>query len=146
MGFAEILQQIKATLEADADLTAYALQKWEKKPTVKVTYRNREEIASADLPVIMITRPSVRRSRETFGDIKRVNRVRLYAGFYQPDSSRRQAELIETEELILSALEKDTDLLAMIDSMTPADSANDEGSLGECCFTVQDIEIEEKPT
>ncbi len=142
MGFTPTLKKIESVLKADATLQDYASQRWGKRITVKVTWRNRTEISASDLPLIMITRPTVRRSRNSYGKITSNPRARFYAGFYQPEEALRQFELIELEELILAALEASSELAALVDNMTPADGANDEGALGECCFTVQEIEFE----
>ncbi len=141
MGFGPILQQIKTALETDAGLLSFVAAKWKKQLTVKITWRNRESIAASDLPLIMITRPSVDRGRN-YGKVTGKHRVRIYAGFYQPQKDLRQLELLEFEEQILAALENSTGLAALIDGMSPADGANDEGALGDLCFTVQEIEID----
>ncbi len=141
MSFAAVLLQVKAALDNNVALAAFASTKWGAALTVKIVWRNREEVASSDLPLIMITRPTVRRSRNTYRRIDAASSVRLYAGFYQMDEELRQLELIEFEEAILDALQADSTLAGMVNSMSPADGANDEGALGEVCFTVQEIEI-----
>ena len=143
MGFSSVLQQLKATLETDANLKAFVAEKWKKTLKVKITWRRREEISTSDLPLIMITRPSVARGRN-YGNVTGKNRARIYAGFYQPDEEKRQLELVDFEETILAALESSSALRELIDGMTPADGANDEGALGDACFCVQEIVIDTK--
>lgn len=141
MSFSAVLQQVKTTLESDATLKAFAASKWKKSLNVKITWRNREAIAPSDLPLIMLTRPRVGRSRDQYRKITSASVIRIYAGFYQPTEDRRQFELIEFEEQILDALERSTELRDLVNNMSPADGANDEGALGDHCFTVQEIEI-----
>lgn len=143
MGFGPVLTKIKDVIESDANLNTFVSTSWRKQLAVKITWRNREEISGSDLPLIMLTRPYVKRGRN-YGSVTAKSRVRLYAGFYQPDQDLRQLQLIEFEEKILAALEASEELSDLIDGMTPADGANDEGALGDCCFTVQDVEVDTK--
>jgi hypothetical protein len=135
MSSATILQEIKAALQDDADLAAYASQKWDKAITVKITWRNREEISASDLPLIMITRPSSRRAYQN-GRREVRPAIRLYAGFYQPDEEKRQIELIEFEDTINSVLENNLALRRYIDPKDTTETANDEAALGDTCFCV----------
>lgn len=142
MSFSAVLTQIKKALEEDTILAAFVQAKWEKPLTVKITWRNREEISASDLPLIMITRPTLSSSRDTYQKITGKSVVRFYAGFYQNDEDLRQLELVEFEEQIFDAVARSEELKSMINSMTPAGGANDEGALGDTCFTIQQIEIE----
>ncbi len=143
MGFGDVLLKTKSVLESSSSLSAFAQEKWRKSPSVRLTWRNRNEISSSDLPLIMITRPSTQRGRN-YGSVTSKARIRIYAGFYQPDEDKRQIELVEFEEKILAVLEESQELRDLIDGMTPADGANDEGALGDCCFSVQEIEVDTK--
>jgi hypothetical protein len=146
MGFAEILTEFKTALETDPGLRSYASSAWGKAPTVKTTWRNREEISSTDLPLILITRPSSARKYGTSRQRLDYPIVRLYAGFYQPEEKNRQIQLIEFEEKILGAIEQSETFRQYFDWESPIESANDEAALGETCFCVIQLGMSRRST
>ncbi len=139
MSFNAVLDAIKQVFESDSALQLFISANGWDELTVKTTYKNRESIALDELPIVMLSRPRVQRS-SNYGSLDGTHIVRIYAGFYQPDVDRRVPELIEFEELLVAALEKDPTLNDLVDGINPGESMNDEGAT-DTCFLVQEIEV-----
>ena len=141
MSFVPIMTAIKACLEEDADLQAFCKEVWTRELSARLAFKKRQEIPLKDLPLVMITSPSVGRREESSLGREAWRRVRLYAGFYQKDGARGVLEQILFEELIDAALARDTSLDGAALEMRFLDSANDEGVYQPAWFTAMDIEV-----
>lgn len=126
MGAKELLLQIADNLRVNQDLMLFCTAIGGREPTVKVSWRNRAEIGMEELPLIMLTSPVTKRSRE-FGSMDQERTVRVIAGFYQPDPELGALQLMEFEELLAAALE-DQSFAGFGNIKDPLTSINDEGS------------------
>ena len=139
MSFNAVLDALKTLFETDSGLLAFVAAKGWDPLTVKTTIKHRESVALDELPIVMLSRPRVKRDRE-YGSLNGSHTVRIYAGFYQPAAALRVPELIEFEELLVAAIEKNPDLGELVEGINPGESMNDEGVI-ETCFLVQEIEV-----
>ena len=138
--FTNIIDNLKTTLTNDVALNAYATAKWGKVVTARTEYRHRPEIQNSELPIILITRPAVKKEflinvRET------LSTVRLYCGFYETDKDKAQEEIVQFEELIDDAILVDWTRGGYAIMTNPVASENDEGIYHPSYFIVMDIEI-----
>ena len=131
---------IRTTLEGDSALDSFCLSKWGKSLTVRKEFRNRAEVPTSDLPLIMITRPGTGRTDIIQGR-EWEHAVRLYCGFHQPDRTKAQDELVAFEELIEDALIADTMRGGTAIDTDPESTANDEGLYHPVYFMVMELKI-----
>jgi hypothetical protein len=143
ISFTAALGALKTQLEGNAALAAFCQSKWNRDLTVSISYKKRVEIHTSDLPVILITRPSVAKSHLT-GARDGQHTVRLYAGFHQPDRAQAQLDLIEFEELLDDAVLSDHTLGGTAISAIPTESANDEGEHHPVYFMAADVEVKHR--
>lgn len=144
--FTEVIDNIKTTLEGNTALTTFCTTKWGKVATVLKSYRYRTEIHIDELPVILITRPSLDKTQVALGSKMRNgdNLVRLYIGFKQDDRTKALDEMIGLEEKIDDALMVDPFRGGKAESTLPTQSANDEGPVNSIYFTVMEINIKHR--
>lgn len=137
--FTSVIANLKAVLETDPFLQAYAQSKWSKNIQVLTVFKQRTEVGLDDLPVIMLTRPGVDVEQENNVAYERKNTVKLYIGFKEEDRMLAQAEIIEIEELIEKALVQNPTISGMVDNIAPGNSANNEGYFHPVYFIVKEF-------
>lgn len=138
--FIDVINELVTTLQNDTALSSFSQTKWGKSLTVKKIFKERTEINTRDLPIILITRPSLEKSFLT-GARDGAHTVRLYCGFHQNDRRRALEEFIEFEEKIDDALLNSQALESITLTINPLASANDEGKYHPVYFMVMDVEI-----
>lgn len=138
--FTNIITNIVTTLKNDTALSSFCNEKWDKSLTVLPVYKNRVEINKSDLPVILITRPTNKKSF-IVGGRSYEHTVRLYCGFHQTDRSKALNEIIGFDEAIETALLADRNRGGYAIDTDPQDTANDEGPIHESYFLVMDVII-----
>lgn len=126
MSFSGALQKLKDILDADTDLQAYVAANFPRPLTVRFAYKNRAELSAADLPVVILTRPNVKKRFQT-GVRDGDHTVLMYTVFQQDDRDLGPLQLIELEEKIDDAITADVTLGSTVISALPEASANDEG-------------------
>jgi hypothetical protein len=129
-------------------LQEYASLKWGRVMTVRREFRNRVQVGASELPLIMVTRPSVSKESRISGGRDNVNTIRLYVLFHQHDRAKAQSEVVAVEELIDDCLEayyriKDEDGDPLVKNVKPGESANDEGMFHPVYGIVMDVSIEQ---
>lgn len=143
--FNAILDRLKSDLAANSDIAAYCEEKWGRPLTVRRVFRNRTEIALAELPIILITAPQKVPGRFMNDLMESVHTVRLYCGFQQPDREKAQEELAGFEEAVEDAIlsyKKNAIFPTGVEDIRPGESVNDEGRRPPVYFFVKDVEID----
>jgi len=140
MGFADVLKQLQQQLANDSGLQSFAQTAWGKAVTVSLVFRDRTEVRMPDLPLIMITRPQVRRT-ELSSVRDGHHTVRLYCGFHQQNKETACTNMIGFEEAIDNAIDADDTLGGTAIQAVPGDSVNDEGMFHPVYFVVKDLNI-----
>lgn len=143
MALNDILDQVRGELE-DA-LETFSTTTWGKAVAVRRVFKHRVEVALTDLPIIMITVPSVEGG--TWRPAERDYRptMRLYCGFHQTDPEAAQSQLILFDEAIedtLLSLKEANNLPAGTEDIDPKNSVTDEGYFHPVYFFVKDVEID----
>jgi len=138
--FKSVLENIQTTLREDSALIAFCTSKWNKSLKVESVYAERTEIQLSDLPIVLITRPSVEKVFKTRVRDS-VHTVRLYCGFQQKDKLEAMSDLIELEELIDDALLKDHTRGGNAMDTNPGESINDEGKYHPVYFLAMNITV-----
>jgi hypothetical protein len=141
MSFTAVIDNLVATLQNDTALTAYCNSEWGKGLTVKPVYKHRTEINLTDLPIVLITRPTLKKIFLVGGPRNEVHTMRLYCGFHQPDRAKALAEFIEYEEKIDGALIADRNRGGHAIETDPLTSINDEGEFHPVYFMVMEANI-----
>lgn len=141
--FTNVIANIVTTLENDSALATFCNTKWGKALTVKKIFQRRTEVGLNDLPLILVTRPSVDKEF-LVGARDADNIVRLYAGFHQTDKEKAADEIIEFEEKIDDALMVDHIRGGYAKDTNPRASANDEGEYHPVYFIVMDVAIKHR--
>lgn len=144
MAFLEKFRAIKVRLENNQALQQFCQEKFGKQLKVLTVFKQRTEIQMHDLPIVMITRPRVR--REPQGNLsKKEHSVFLYAGFMSNDREQAPELSIEFEEKLEEAVRRKTshpdDRSFYI---APADSSNDEGRFHPVYFLVIEFLIKDR--
>lgn len=141
--FTNIITNIVTTLQNDAALAAFCSTKWGKTLTIKKIFKKRVEINISELPIILVTRPSL--DKEFLVGVKDAdNVVRLYCGFHQTDREKALDETIEFEEKIDDALMVDHTRGGLAINTNPKVSANDEGEFHPVYFIAMDVAIKHR--
>lgn len=135
--FTDSLTQLK-TILTDG-LYNFCSEKFGKPMNVTITYRNKQEIVPADLPLAFITRPSTVPVGGLVGQLKKDHTVLLYVGFYCADKEKAATATIEIEELIERTLQANFNLNGTVESITVINSANDEGKFHPNYFQVIEL-------
>lgn len=141
--FTTVIDNIVTTLQNDSALSAFCVAKWGKALTVKKVYKKRVEINLNELPIILVTRPSVEKEF-LIGARDADHIVRLYAGFHQTDREKAQEEVIEFEEKIDDALLVDHTRGGTATNTNPKSSVNDEGENHPAYFMAMDVAIKHR--
>lgn len=127
MSFVDIISAIKVRLEHNAALTSFCNAHFGNTQQVSKEFRIRTEVNAADLPLIMITRPS-RRTVWAGTISKKENIVALLAIFQQDDKALALDQIIQMEELLETIMSTRTSLPGDHGFASELrDSANDEG-------------------
>jgi hypothetical protein len=142
MSFVPTIKDLEAALKADADLAAFIAANFPGKSlTVKRVFRDREEIKTSDLPLLMLTRPS-RSVEYALNDIDDDNhQVRGYFLFHESDRTIAQDLVIEGEEAIVDAAIKDPERSGLASDTAFLRSANDEGKFHPVYGVMIDLQI-----
>lgn len=144
MSFIDNINALKVRLENNAALNAYAVNNYGKVFKVMKVYKNRVEIQLSDLPIIMITRPSVRRTPGNLSS-RKDHSVSLYAGFRQEDRETSLEQFIELDELLEAAVIAKTALFGDVPmSVEVNDSLNDEGMYHPSYFLAMNLTVKTK--
>jgi hypothetical protein len=139
MAAKELLQQIASEFLADQELRTFCLAMGGRELKVVISHRNRAEIGSDELPLILLSSPSTRRVRD-YGEVSQERTIRLFAGFYQPEPLLGALGLVEFEEQISAAIER-MDLAGLGNLIEPLASINDEGSYQPNYFTAGEFTV-----
>lgn len=147
--FNTALDRMVDLITADAALQAYAQAKWQKRFTVRREFRDRVQINAGELPLIMITRPSVEKESLISGGRHKTNTVMLYVLFQQVDRVKAQSEVVDVENLLDTCLGvtnsriKDANGIPLVKAVRPGSAANDQGMFHPVYGIVMENEIEE---
>lgn len=139
--FTAITDLIKSALENSAALSSFCIVNFDRAQAVRKAFQKREEIPLTDLPLIIITSPSLRNEYGAGRLLYRTHGVRLYAGFQQEDRAQAQDNIIKFEENIEQALLNDAGLNAQNIEIYVGDSANDEGFFHPVYFLAKDFKV-----
>ncbi len=144
MSAASVINALAEILSSDAALAAFCTARWGKPLAVRISWRNRAEIAADELPLILLTSPKTERARD-YGSIDQKRKVRLYAGFYNPDREQAPIDLVDFEEEVCAALERNTKISGTGTITSPLESVNDEGSYAPTYFFAGEISVTVNP-
>ena len=139
--FVDALDTIKTALETSGALHAAIDAPAGKSLQVRLAYRRREEIPMGDLPVCLITRPSVEGQAENNVAGEYQHTVLLYVGFYCEDRDLGARKLIQVDEAVEKALLTDQTLGGSVDFIAPSSSQNDEGKNHPVYFLVKSFVV-----
>lgn len=141
--FIKVVDNLVDTLKDNNALSAFVLDKWGKPLTVNKVFKHKIEISTEALPIIFITRPSVKKGF-TFPTREGDHIVNLYCGFYQNDALKALDEMIEFEEKIDDALLVDETRGGNALDTVPGESNNDEGQFHPTYFMVMHVLIKHR--
>jgi hypothetical protein len=140
--FITTIDGIVATLQGNTALNDYTKAEFNNKTiTVKKIFKKRTDVNIADLPIILITRPSLEKSHLINSPRNGKNTVRLYVGFHQTDKRKALDNFIQLEEKIDDALLAVAPETLGAISINPNESANDEGMFHPIYFMAMNVEI-----
>lgn len=144
MAFINKFNAVQVRIENNKPLQDFCKENFGKALKVITAFKHRKEIPLSDLPIILITRPYIR--REIAGNVsKKEQNISIYAGFKMEDQARAIGLSIELEEMIEAAISvrsTHADDVPMV--IMPADSATDEGKFHPVYFFGMDIVIKER--
>ncbi len=143
MSFTAALTALKGVLETDTALTAFVAANFPRALSVRLAYRNREELNVGDLPAVIITRPRVTKQFRT-GVRDGDHTVMLYLVFHQDDNDKGPLQLIQFEELIDDAITANNTLSGTAINATPGESVNDEGKNHPTYCIVSELTIQHR--
>jgi hypothetical protein len=138
--FISVIDNIKSTLENDTALDTLCQENFGRAITVLKSFKNRQELDAAQFPVIMITRPQVKKTYLT-GAKDGEHTVLLYCGFFCEDSTQALDMLVQLEEAVDDAMLVDTSRGGTAIDSLPGDSANDSGHYHPYYFIVMTVDI-----
>lgn len=139
----DALKALKNTLETDPALSSFAMHDFYRELSVRLAYRNRDELNVGDLPVIIITRPRVTKQFRT-GVVDGDHTVMMYMVFTQEDREKATEELITFEELVDDAIRSNNTLNGTAINVTPVESVNDEGKNHPIYCIVTELTIQHR--
>ncbi len=138
--FADVINSLKEKLETNPTLSQFCADNWGRGITVKTVFKQRTEINTSDLPLILITRPSVQKAFR-IGVRDATHTIRLYCGFFEKDRRKALTNFVGFEEAIDDALlQINPDEIGAIE-IRPTISINDEGIYHPVYFIVMEVEI-----
>jgi len=144
MSFVDNINAFKVRLENNQALNDFALTKFGKVFKVWKVFHSRTEIGLDDLPLIMLTRPSVNRTPSNLS-ARKEHTVALYAGYRQEDRLLSLEQSIELDSLLEYAVMGKTDLPGDVPMpVEVTDSTNDEGLYHPVYFMVMLIKVKTK--
>jgi hypothetical protein len=146
MSFVDALARIVDILLADAALTDFITQNFDRPLSVRIAYKNREEINTSELPITLITRPEKTGEAEDTVNGFYQHIVLFYIGFHCDDHEQGQLLLIKFEEFIEAALMKNMDLGGLVTAITPGPSRNDQGMNHPEYFIVKAMTVSQEVT
>ena len=146
--FNTALDRLVVLMQTDAGLSTFCESKWGKIHTVRREFRTRVQVNASELPLIMITRPSVKKEFRISGGRDNTHTVGLYILFQQDDRVKAQSEVVEVEEWIDDCLAanyriKDAAGVPLVKNVRPGDSSNNEGIWHPIYAIVMDVAIEQ---
>jgi len=125
--FTDALEKIKEVLPVDPDVSAFCQEKYGRPLTVELVLRSVKQISPDECPIIMITRPTWEPKNEPGMTAKILHDVLLYGMIYQMDKGKAVLEIIQFEELIDEALQRNANLGGLVADIIPAGTGTDEG-------------------
>lgn len=143
MSFTAALQALKQVLETDLSLTAFVAANFPRPLSVRLAYRNREELNVGDLPAVIITRPRVTKQSRT-GVRDGDHTVMLYVVFHQDNQEQGALQLIAFDELLDDAILNNNTLNGTVINATPGESVNDEGKHHPTYCIVSELTIQHR--
>jgi hypothetical protein len=146
MSFVDALQELKRILENDAALLAFLAANFERPLTVRLVYKNKEEIQLGELPIILITRPEKTGEADNTVEGFYDNIVLLYLGFHCDDTEQGQLLLIQFEEFVESAIMRNMTLSDLVSFTKPGPSRNDQGMNHPQYFIVKSMTVSQEVT
>ena len=141
MGFFDALSALKQLLATDPALSSFVADNFPRPLSVKLAYKNREELNVGDLPAIIITRPRVSKQINTNGVLDSDNTVMLYLVFHQDNHEKGQELLIAFDELLDDAISANPTLNGTATDAIPMESVNDEGKFHPTYCIVSELKI-----
>lgn len=138
----EIGKNIEATLQSDADLTVFLLERYpSKRLSTLLGFRKRTDIRGEGCPFFMITRPEITTENRPGMRGRLRHTFFIYFFVYQPNEAKAFEEMVKLEELIDQTLLKDTSRGGhAVDTIT-GESANDEGYFSPIYAGVKKITV-----
>jgi hypothetical protein len=131
--------------EFASSLEDFADEQWGKSMTVKRCFKHREEVILSDLPIIMMTIPSIEGGTWRPAERDYTVIVRLYCGFCRQDREAAQSEVVsfhEAVEDVLLRMKEANNLPAGVIDIDPKNCTTDEGYFHPVYFFVKDVEID----
>lgn len=139
--FNDAIAQLITVLQNDSALAGFCSSRWGRSLTVKKVFKQRTEVSMNELPLCLITRPSVAYSFLSNTVRDGDHSVRLYLGFLQNDRRKALEEFVEFEEKVEDAFYANYTLNGTAINTTPESSINDEGKFHPVYFIVKEIKI-----
>jgi hypothetical protein len=147
--FNDALDRLVYLAQNDATLQTFSQSSWGRALAVKRIFRRRVEVNQAEMPLLMITRPSLESEYRLSGGRENTHMVRLYGLFPQPDHLKAQQDVVEFEEQLDDFLTKNYRIKdpggnPLVQNVYPLRAANDEGLYHPVYAIVKDVEIEHR--
>jgi hypothetical protein len=138
------INALKFRIENNAYIQAYCAENFSKPMQASKEFRNRVELQLNDLPLTLITRPSV--NREPTGNVRVKNHsVLLYIGFHETDKNKALEHIVALEELYETAVAAYTSLTGDKPmAIAVGDTINDEGAYHPSYFMVMQLTIKDR--
>lgn len=140
MSFTAVTDNLKNALEGNAALEAFCVAAFGKGVTALKFFKNRQELDAEQFPLIMITRPSVKK-RYLTGAKDGTHTILLLCGFYCDDRTLAQDYIVQFEELIDDAILADATLGGTAIDALPDESENDGGFYHPYYFIGMTVEV-----
>lgn len=137
------LEKIVTLLSNDSALESFCRSKWKKPLTVEKSFKARTEVHISKLPIIIITRPTVKKSFLT-GARDGAHISRFLCGFPQAHPAKILDEFIQFEEIIDDTLLSVHPETLGFKEINPLSSVNDEGIYKPSCFMVMEVELQHR--
>jgi len=144
VGFLDKFNAVKVRIKNNQSLQQFCKDNFGRELTVTTTFKDRKEIQLDELPVVLLTRPYIR--REQAGNItKKEQSISIYAGFRMEQQEKAIGLSIEFEELVEAAISVRTANAGDIPmAIMPADSATDEGKFHPVYFFGMDVVVKDR--
>ncbi len=144
--FQDAVDELVTILSGDTVLNALCNAKWGKGITVQQSYKTAAEADTADLPVIMISQPKIRKTpggdRTLMSEMRdSVHVLRLLCGFQDTNWETGAENLVLLEETVDSAILAHYNLNNTVQYAKPKVSKKDTESSHPLYFVRMDIEL-----